>query len=274
VNLRKYPESYLYVAMFVYLILVWIIHLGIVSVVNFFHFQLEHNLAIIEKWMSSNAWQVILLSKFLALLTCIKYFSIHLDDRRPFRKLIKKGLKAPNHVFFAIILLVYSIVFYFSFDGASQETIDKSVFSVLSYLAQFSFYSIDLVFIYLLTNHIKIKGVSLSEARLVLAQIFLSGIIILFSNKTYLYVEHFYPVFIFNFIIALRLMIYQKLNWTLPLLYLLSCGVPLVIFLQLDPVALEAGNLQPLNPSLVVLVVLVALINLYLYFHRRKKLIS
>ena len=45
-----------------------LIQISLVSIVAFFHFLLDHDMAVVENWLTRNAWEMLCFSKITALI--------------------------------------------------------------------------------------------------------------------------------------------------------------------------------------------------------------
>jgi hypothetical protein len=130
--------------------------LSLVSLMAFFHFQLDHDMATIENWLQRNGWEIIIVVKAISLFFVTKLVSLRSPIDINLLQFLKKSFKSPDYYIVIIILFLY-------FTSASIINISpvadnqRFLFSVmLSYVGTIAFYFIDLFIILFLLSFFKI----------------------------------------------------------------------------------------------------------------------
>lgn len=208
-------------------LLVLLTNLVVVSVVAFFHFQLNHQLGDIENWLSNNAWPIIILVKCFCFIVFFYFYGIGSETHfTRIKKIVKASTFNPS---FSILVVCFGIYFLI---GSIGNYISKNdylmiidIHKILSFSGTLSFYLIDFLVIYILTFN---RSKSLLE---------LSGLTFLFyvfsrivipykEHLTVMIALHFFSMLVFS----------RNRNMGDPLFYLVSVVSLFSVLWGLDPI--------------------------------------
>lgn len=225
-----------------YLLVLWLIHLIMISIIAFFHFQLEYSLSNIEDWVSYNAWEILVLTKLSAFWFYFRFLTIRVESRFPVRLMLQHGftpLKFEN-----LIPLVFILLFVFAV-GLPQvsDAILVSWLKVLwSYLGVVIFYGVD-IFIFIALQDVYPLG---KRDRRYL-DIICALLLMIASYGIFPYVSGARVVLFLTLYLTSFFTHYLNhgKNWTLPVFYLFMVAAPLASFFGVDTV--WAGRFSPLK---------------------------
>lgn len=96
-----------------YLLGMWLIHLSIISLVTFFHLQLNHNFSVIDNWINDQSWGIVFITKMLTLVISLNFINIWSSSRRPFYDLIKKDHIGPSLRVWAYCLFIFLFMLFY-----------------------------------------------------------------------------------------------------------------------------------------------------------------
>lgn len=214
-----------------YQLLVWLIHLIIISFISFFHFLLEHRLSIIEEWAFEKSWEIAILTKGIALFIILMFILIKSETRD-----LKKEI-LPKKAFFNIPMSFYVAgLFLFLFllwlgNPSFVEARDFSVFNlIISWLGVVVFYGADLLVLYSLKDYYPITGAERTSQFILLPFLFYfcsKGIFIYNNNINFFVV---FCMFILMFVAEL-----EKKQFAYPLILLFFVLAPFAAVFGVDP---------------------------------------
>lgn len=214
-----------------FFLLIWFLHMAIVSIGAFFHFILQHPISVIEEWIYDHCWPIIISAKLMAFGIILKFLFIREDSTRSLAQKIRSGIIEPTKEIYVIIVFVLIYIVVLSkivfFDGP-RESIGRMM---LSYIATFLFFAIDVVFFFLMD-----KIYPLTQREKLFRLFSFSFLFWGFGRLIFAYQENFYTFPIFVMIILLRMIDWSQHNWFLPILFIIFAVSPLSSFLGLDPI--------------------------------------
>ncbi|HAZ12051.1 MAG: hypothetical protein A2X86_06635 [Bdellovibrionales bacterium GWA2_49_15] len=73
------------------------------SIITFLHFRLSHELSVIEDWVFHKRWEIVLMSKFIAVFFIYHLIKIRVDDVAFLRKIFKWHWTSPPLYFWVVI---------------------------------------------------------------------------------------------------------------------------------------------------------------------------
>lgn len=164
-----------------YCLLLVLIQLALVSMVAFFHFLLDHDMAIVENWLNYNAWELLVTSKVTAFFLMVKMIRLNFYDVPRFRKRLTKKRWLPSFeaVVFIVFMNVMALAIVDTLGGGFKFFNQRSYnLVIVSYIGNSIFYLIDLLLIYDLFETFVIQK---KRNRLIL--IFLTGLIFLITTN-------------------------------------------------------------------------------------------
>jgi uncharacterized membrane protein len=91
--------------LFLGLLMLWGVHIIELSLVSFFHFLLDHRLAVIEGWVFDKAWEMILIAKVLPILFLLKFVYLKSQSRHPLRDQFFSGINIPSYEIWVMIVV-------------------------------------------------------------------------------------------------------------------------------------------------------------------------
>lgn len=215
-----------------YCILFLIFHLAAISLVSFFHFLLEHDMAVIENWLYRYAWEIIIISKTLAAFVIIKalklnnYFNRNLisifseDDWKPTRSLIV--------LIFFLLILFYALIV--QFGGELINNNKETNFAYISYLGSVLFYLIDFMILNILVRKLIIK----KRTDFLLLTLILLAMFLLITKATLPYINKYLFFLVIHFLSLFSILFKQRKNIINPLLYSLAVIGPFSSIYGLD----------------------------------------
>jgi hypothetical protein len=227
-----------------------IIHLAFISLVSFFHFLLDHDMAVIENWLYRNAWEMIVASKSLAALITIKalklnnYFInsllhiLRMDDWKPTRKVL-------------VLILFISVLFYaliMQFSGELINNTKDTDFAYISYIGSGLFYLIDFLVINVLVRNFKVQ----QKRKFFALTTVLTLCFLFFTKATLPYIDKYYIFLVLHFVTLLLLLFKERKNMINPLLYTLFIIGPFSSIYGLDIVWDNAHSIFSYKESLPV----------------------
>ncbi len=271
----KFFHSHLKNIFFYYLFfsfLFVVLSVVIISVVAFFHFQLEHDMSVIENWVYLNNWEIISLCKVLSLFIVLKTIRLRFYDTQFIKNFLFKVINFPRHYVFVIVIFLISFILSIGKVGRVNDDISLSTHQFVSFMGNFVFYFVDYVLLIYLRSLF-----SISQKWENYTFLLLSGF--LFSVTSTLAIPSIQPVIIYLFLHMLTL-----LTVTLPFrnnilmggFYLVLFVSPLASFVGLDPIwGTEFSPFELKNPlPFFYIVILWGLSFVYFYRVRGKRLVD
>lgn len=143
----------------VFSLLFFFLHLCLVSLVTFFHFLIDHDLHIIENWLNSYAWELIIFSKVISFGITLFFYELNsVKEKLNFKKLKEYSYKPSSRSFvFSVFLLVFFIALTLQFSRGIE--LDKKFTNsfYLSFLGSGAYYFIDFLFLFFTISKNKIE---------------------------------------------------------------------------------------------------------------------
>lgn len=244
---------------FLYLLTFLGMHLVLISSSTFFHFILEHKVAVIESWIYEHAWIHIILAKLLALFLVAKIILIYSNLRYPFKDFLLNNIAKVDAQSFVIIAMLF-ILIPCSVMPLSFQAQDIDMYKILiSYIGLLLYYFLDLLFLDIVSANTFGK-----KSHQYFLEFSYSLQFILCSYIVFPQVRQNLLFFFFNFIICFLL---KKILWS-GALYLAVVAVPYTIILALDPLWKNMENFVTIKRTLDFrqLLILFIMVLLYLKF--------
>ena len=192
-----------------------IIYILILSIVAFFHFLLDHDLKVIERWIFDKQWILLSFSKLSALFIFWNYFRE--DKYQPISK--KTLVQTFKENFFPlrreVMVLITFFLLFFILVGSPITLVEYEVY----YLKIFTSY-ISTVLLYFTDLLIVLQGNKV-EKKYSIWTIILIALMFSFSNSLiYLFSGEVNIILFLNFLVCLILGIKRKFNWGGPFLFM------------------------------------------------------
>lgn len=250
-----------------YCFMVIALTISIVSIMAFFHFQLNHDMSTIENWLQRNGWEVLFFVKLLSFAAIYKILSLRSIGTSFWNYLYSKYKSPDYYIFVVIVFLYFTVASIVNIEPSSNKTFILSNF--VSYLGTVVFYFFDIfILFYLLDlfNELKNKDYY---------YIFFFTIV-LFALTTYIAVPYarkdiYMPII--HFASMLYWMNLKKPNYSNFLVYLLFLVGPICALFGLDMIWRQERSLYVVEFKTPVyfVVVLWSLAYLYTFYIRRRR---
>lgn len=235
------------------------------SIGAFFHFLLDHEISIVESWLHNNHWEILILSKLLALFLINRWFAMRLYQLKTIRQLVKELVRWPEPK--AIVIAVFMVVSYLALARASFEAhnVGYWYYHLTSFLGLFLFFGIEFIVIAYLNDVLNKKV----QPGIVWTSLFYT---LLFAAAYRLTVPDYYGllsyvVFCYSSLIYLSGKAFR--SWSNVLCFLLLFVAPMGAIFGLDPVWGDDFSPFSIKDKLnVVFLALVWLISFCYYRYR------
>lgn len=216
-----------------YLLVMWLVHLAMISIIAFFHFQLGHGLSNVEDWVSYNAWEILVITKLASFWIYYRFLTIRVESRFPVRLMLQRGFMPLGVRTFLPLLFIPLFLFLV---GAPKgvDAIHVNWIKVLwSYLGIGIFFGVD-IFVFLTLQEVY----PLSKKSHLILDLVCALMLSLASYGIFPYVKGSRIIlFTTLFITAFFTHFYERhKNWTLPVLYLGFVAAPLAALFGVDSV--------------------------------------
>lgn len=233
-----------------YCTLFLITHLAFISLVSFFHFLLDHDMAVIENWLYRNAWEMIVLSKTISALLIIKALKLNNYFVNSLFQILKTDVWKPARKVLVFIFFI-SILFYaliMQFSGELINNTKETDFAYVSYIGSSLFYLIDFLVINVLFRNIEVK----QKRKYFALGVSLIAMFLLFTKATLPYISKYYIFLVLHFATLLLLLFKERKNMINPLLYTLIIIGPFSSLYGLDIVWDNAHSIYSYSESLPI----------------------
>lgn len=225
-----------------YLLVLWLIHLIMISIIAFFHFQLDYSLSNIEDWVSYNAWEILVLTKLSAFWFYFRFLTIRVESRFPVRLMLQHGFSPLKFENLIPLLFILLFIFAVGLPEASDAILVSWLKVLWSYLGVVIFYGVD-IFIFIALQDVYPLG---KRDRRYL-DIICALLLTIASYGIFPYVSGARVVLFLTLYLTSFFTHYLNhgKNWTLPVFYLFIVAAPLASFFGVDTV--WAGRFAPLK---------------------------
>lgn len=248
---------------FNFLVLFW--HLILISLIAFFHFLLDHRLAVIEDWIFEQGWEILIISKLLSCGLFIKFINLRSEERRPIRSLLARGFIRPKRESLVALLALFLITILFGKPVDISQTGLLYPKLLMAYIGTFLFFMADILLLQHLQEHFPLRKASF-QVRTLLFPVILTMVTMgsLVNEKGPVYLLYF------HFFMSLYLARWGGKNWTLPAIYLLVFASPMSSFFGLDPIWGESFSWMKMT-STIGMTHMFALGALMIFYLQRKQ---
>lgn len=207
----------------------FILHLISVSVISFFHFQLEHPLAIIEDWISSNSWFIFTFLKICLVWIFLKFYISNTGyplDKKQFLGFVM-GKTRPT----ALLIIFYYWVYYLVIN--SMQFIGDANFELWSFVR--SYLSTSVLFLYFaLIGSLLLQNLQTEKS---FKQLFFLSFFLLIEyvliSFTFIYIASFNVFLVFGFIIIIPILVWNGLK---------LLNICWIVLLGIAPLAVLSGQ--------------------------------
>ncbi|GEM_PF-4452927 len=213
-----------------YCLIVWFVHMFVVSIASFIHFLLEHDLRIIEDWITDQGWQIIIISKVLALIPIYIWFEFKNDSKNFLISKMSSGINTPDIEAVVLIIAAFTLTLLFNVISSNNTFTDINFFRFsISYLGTVVFILTDFIIIHAFNFVMPISQRHYIVGCLLLPAITQIATIIIFP-----YCTNFNASIYLNLSMVLLLTKTATASWGNSLLFVLACIGPFASFLGTD----------------------------------------
>lgn len=231
-QLKRYLELPLVKHLLIFTIcmmIVWSIHVVVISVAAFFHFILDYRLAHVESWIFDRAWEIIIFCKLIGLTFILKFVYLKSDSRSPLREQFLSGIKWPGQDIWGLVLASHIVLYLFIKPVMNPEMTTVLVLkNLINYLGLVIFFMTDIFLIDALErmNPLRSKKAELRN--------FILAAIVFFSMKvTYGYAENITALVAMFIFFTFSLHSYKKF-WIETFVYIALFLAPTLVLLGHD----------------------------------------
>lgn len=222
----KYISHYL-----AYQLIVWLVHMVLISFISFFHFLLDHRLSVIEEWAFANAWQISIMTKAIAAFAVLKFILVK-SDLRIFRAHLEESVKIWRVPYYIYVCVTFLFLFLL-WSGNPTITPNRDfslIDTFIAYFGTFCFFGTDLLVLFFLLHFYHLRRGELFITALISTVIFFGSnkIVLVFNREISAYVGT-------SFLLLFYLMTLDKNRFVYPLLFLLAIYCPFAGLFGLDP---------------------------------------
>ena len=254
---------------FYFYVVVWLVHLILISLVSYFHLLLNHSISTIGDWIVDRGWILIIISKVIVSLLGYQFVRLKSDSLLLFKKYFRNAIQWPRQeMYVCLLFLLIGIISLGRVDWNSSLIFELDRIG-LSIIGTFLFFALDFVLLVVLRLLFPLKEESDKNHK-----------IFLFSFLFYLFT---FVTFQYEQIISLKLFAYfylllyagewRRPNWTLPCMFLVLFIIPAFSLIGLDPVWGHSFTLfiTLQQISTVSLFILIFFAIGYLHYHLKNK---
>ncbi len=250
-------------------IVLWALHLIIISLVSFFHLLLDHNIRIIGDWIGDRGWTLIIISKLLVLYIGMQFVNLRANKLVSIKSYFHNSIQIPRiEMFVALLFLLIALC------GVGQVGLNpKMIFEfnrlLLSAIGTFILFSVDYLLIIVLDIFYPVRDETNRMRRIFLFPL----LFYFFTGATFIYELTISFKLYSLFLLLMYVSEWRRRNWTLPLLFLVAFIVPCFTLIGLDPVWGEVYS--PYFTAIKISSFMFLLLTLfaigYLQYHLKKK---
>lgn len=226
---NNFGKINLYIRYAIFLGCVWITHLVIISIVAFFHFQMEHGLSVIEEWIYLNGWGITALAKVSGLVVLWKTL-LYAEEKQRFIQYIQNSIIAPSRD--VLIVLCFNVLFFIMNGGIKFNTVDLGVSEFLvALISIFLFYFVDVLYINFLLQDQKTTRLERNLYLIIFSIMYFSA-----SKLTFVYEKGIGLFVIFAFFMTVLLSVWPLKNVINGLVFLICFITPFSLLTQYNPI--------------------------------------
>ena len=253
----------------IFYLVLWSLHLIMISLVSFFHLLLGHNIRTIGDWIGDRGWTLIIISKLLVLYLGMQFINLKTNKLSSLKSYFRNSIQTPRvEVFSALCFLLIGLW------GVGQVAINnKMIFEinrlVLSMAGTLIFFTVDFLLTIVLDLFYPIRDESLRLRRL-----FLFPLLFYFcTTATFIYELTISMKLYAFFFLLIYTSEWRRKNWTLPMFFLITFITPTYILFGLDPAWGDVYSFfAPVRKiSTTSIFLLIAFSVGYLQYHLHKK---
>ena len=213
-------------------VILWGVHLILISLVSFFHLLLEHNIRTIGDWIGDRGWGLIILSKVSVFYLAMLFVNLKTKKIFSLKSYFRNSIQKPRiEVIVTLFFLLIAIL------GLGEIRFNRTMIVeinrlVLSIVGSFVFFAVDYVLLVILDVFYPVRDAQSRIKRMVILPL----LFYLFSAATFVYEQTITLKLYAFFILLVYSGEWRRKNWTLPAIFLIAFIVPAFSLLGLDPV--------------------------------------
>lgn len=207
-----------------------IVQVALVSLVTFFHFLLDHDMAVLENWLNRNAWEILGISKFTVFFLIVKAVKLNLYSPKNIINYFKDLEFIPSFQVIVFVLFLWLadilILVLFNKEQLQIKSLEAG-YLFISFLGNSMFYMVDMLLLaYLMETFPVYKKRNKLILMIVLSIMFVcvTNIIQPYSNPSII------PMILFFSTLTINLMLFPKNLGNLLLVSLGQIGLFSIIF--------------------------------------------
>lgn len=251
-----------------YCLLFLFCYLSIVSTISFFHFLLDHEMAVIENWLQNNTWEALTMAKLIASIMAVKAIKLNNYLTKDAKTLLMEAKYLPSQRGFAlsIFLPLFFVVLAKQFAGEFSTNVLSS-FEITGFVGSILFFLIDAFVIYFCVNNFKL----LKKRQVFFVCCFVPVFFFVVTNIALPYMGKTTLYLVLHFAALMALMYREKRNLGNVLLYSLLVIAPLATIFGADLVWSDARSIYKYPSSAPWFGVVLIWLTGFLYYLRRKR---
>ena len=213
-------------------LVMWSLHLILISLISYFHLLLNHNIRTIGDWIGDRGWALIITSKILIFYLASQFIRLKSKKINLVRDYFRNNMQFPRkEILVALFFLLIGLMGLGNI-GINRNLIfelDRILFSIVG---TFVFFGVDYVLLIVLEIFYPLEDQKEKNQKLFIFPL----LFYFFTNATFIY-EQAVTIKLYAFFFLLMYVgEWRRSNWTVPLLFLLAFLVPCYAFFGLDPV--------------------------------------
>lgn len=219
-----------YYALF-YLVM-WSLHLVLISLISYFHLLLNHNIRTIGDWIGDRGWALIIASKILIFYLASQFILLKSKKINLLKDYIINCMHFPRkEIFVILIFLLIGLM------GLGKITLNRTFIFELdrilfSVVGTFIFFAVDYALLIVLEIFFPIDEQKEKNKKLLVFPLLFYS----FTCATFIY-EQTVSIKLYAFFFLLMYVgEWRRRNWSVPLLFLLAFLIPYYSFFGFDPV--------------------------------------
>ena len=213
-------------------LVMWSLHLILISLISYFHLLLNHNIRTIGDWIGDRGWALIITSKILIFYLASQFIRLKSKKINLVRDYFRNNMQFPRkEILVALFFLLIGLMGLGNI-GINRNLIfelDRILFSIVG---TFVFFGVDYALLIVLEIFFPLYEQKEKNKKLFIFPL----LFYLFTTATFIY-EQTVTIKLYAFFLLLMYVgEWRRSNWTVPLLFLVAFLIPCYSFFGLDPV--------------------------------------
>jgi len=213
-------------------IVLWLLHLLLISLISYFHLILDHSIRTIGDWISDRGWIIIIIAKICVFYLATLFIGLKTKKIYSLKSYLRNSIQIPRlEILVTLLFLIIGIIGLgnVQFNKMMIFEFDRIIYSIIGTIL---FFGIDYAFLIIIDVFYPVRHADELKKRLIIFSI----LFYLFSNSTFIYEQTITLKHLIIFYLLLYVGEWRRRNWTIPLLFLIAFVVPLYAFMGFDPV--------------------------------------